>query len=67
MKFRENLKKLRKEQKLTQADLAEKLGYGYTAISKYESGRNEPSIKDLKRLAEIFKVSVDELIGVERK
>lgn len=39
------------------------LHYGYTAIANYESGRNEPSIRDLIRLADYFQVSVDYLIG----
>ena len=50
MQFKERLKSLRKQNKMTQADLAQVLNYGYTAISNYESGRNEPSISDLKKL-----------------
>lgn len=44
-----NIKMLRKQKQLTQKELADMLGYGYTAISNYENGRNEPSIKtDMK-------------------
>ena len=42
--FKDRLKMLRKEKKLTQVKLGEMLNYGYTAIANYESGRNQPSI-----------------------
>ena len=58
------LKALRKEKKLTQVKLGEMLNYGYTAIANYESGRNQPSISDLKKIASIFNVSMDYLLGV---
>jgi len=64
MEFKERLKSLRKERKLTQSALGNILNYGYTAISNYESGRNEPSIKDLKKIAEFFDVSLDYLLCV---
>ena len=67
MEFRERLKFLRENyhvngKKLTQTQLANILGYGYTAISNYESGRNEPSISDLKKIAQLFNVSLDYLL-----
>ena len=67
MEFRERLKFLRENyyvngKKLTQTQLANILGYGYTAISNYESGRNEPSINDLKKIADFFIVSLDYLL-----
>ncbi|MCJ7856149.1 helix-turn-helix domain-containing protein [Lachnospiraceae bacterium NSJ-143] len=67
MEFRERLKLLRENyyvngKKLTQTQLANILGYGYTAISNYESGRNEPSINDLKKIADFFNVSLDYLL-----
>ncbi|MCI1999575.1 MAG: helix-turn-helix domain-containing protein [Clostridia bacterium] len=63
MEFKDRLKKLRKENKMTQTELGKRLNYGYTAISNYETGRNEPGIKELIALADIFNVSVDYLIG----
>lgn len=63
--FAKNLRKYRKQKKISQAKLAEKLNYGYTAIGNYESGRNEPSFNDLIRLAEELDVTLDELVGVE--
>lgn len=64
MEFKDRLKELRKEKKLTQVKLGEMLSYGYTAIANYESGRNQPSIPDLKKIASIFNVSMDYLLGV---
>ena len=62
--FKDRLKMLRKEKKLTQVKLGEMLNYGYTAIANYESGRNQPAIADLKKIASIFDVSLDYLLGV---
>jgi len=64
MEFKERLRSLRKERKQTQGELGRILNYGYTAISNYESGRNEPSITDLKKIAEYFNVSLDYLLCV---
>lgn len=64
MEFKDRLKELRKEKKFTQVKLGEMLNYGYTAIANYESGRNQPSIPDLKKIASIFNVSMDYLLGV---
>ena len=51
MEFNEKLQKLRKEQNLTQEELAEKLFVSRTAISKWESGRGYPGIDSLKVIA----------------
>lgn len=63
--FAKNLRQYRKQKNYSQEKLAKELHYGYTAIANYESGRNEPSIDDLIRLARALSVTVDELIGVE--
>ena len=65
MEFNEKLQKLRKEQNLTQEELAEKLFVSRTAISKWESGRGYPSIDSLKVIAKYFHITIDELIGNE--
>lgn len=65
MTFDEKLKKLRKEQNLTQDDLAEKIFVTRTAISKWETGQGYPSIESLKLLAKLFNISIDELISDE--
>ena len=64
MEFKNRLRDLRTEKKILQNDLAKVLNYGCTAISNYESGRNEPSISDLKKIAEYFDVSMDYLLCV---
>ncbi len=61
--FKTRLRELRKEARMTQAQLAKNLSYGYTAIANYESGRNQPSIEGLIQLSNIFHVSVDYLLG----
>ena len=65
MEFNEKLQKLRKDQSLTQEELAEKLFVSRTAISKWESGRGYPSIDSLKVIAKYFHITIDELIGNE--
>ena len=64
--FAKNLRKFRKDKGYSQQKLAKILGYGYTAIANYESGRNEPSLDVLIVLAETLGVTVDELLGVEK-
>ena len=63
MEFSQKLKELRKERNLTQSELAHMLNYDNTIIADYEAGRNEPNIKNLIKIANIFDVSVDYLIG----
>ena len=63
--FAKNLKTIRKTNKKSQIELSRHLGYGNTAISNYESGRNEPSIDDLIKIADYFGVTVDYLVGIE--
>ncbi len=57
-----NLKFLRNEAGMTQADLAEKLNLQRTMISAYEDGRSEPKLSGLSIIADLFAVSVDELL-----
>lgn len=63
----ENLKKLRKEKKVTQTDLAQRLGVTQQAVGKWETGRSSPDPDTLMRLAEFFGVSTDTLLGREGK
>lgn len=66
-RFSERLRGLRLERKVTQRKLGKYLGFGATAIVNYESGRNEPAIDTLMKLAEYFGVSVGYLIGSEKE
>ena len=63
MKFNENLKYLRKEAKLTQEQLAEKLNVSRQAVTKWESGQSLPDIQNLKEMADMFGVTMDALVG----
>ncbi|SHE36065.1 Helix-turn-helix [Caldanaerobius fijiensis DSM 17918] len=61
--FCKTLKKLRKSHNMTQDELAEMLNLSRSAISLYETGRREPDYTVLTKLADIFDVSVDFLLG----
>ena len=56
----------RKEKKLTQAKLAEKIFVSEKTISKWENGKGIPDATSLSRLSELFEVSVNELLAGER-
>ena len=60
------ISELRKEYKLTQKELADKLGILDTSISKWERGINAPDISYLTELSKIFHVTVQELLNGER-
>lgn len=64
MNFNVRLKQLRQKHKLTQSELADILGLKPTAISNYESKRNEPSFDKLIALSKYFDVSCDYLLGI---
>lgn len=63
MEFNEKLQRLRKQENLTQEQLAEKLHVSRTAVSKWEGGKGYPSIDSLKAVSELFAVSIDELLS----
>lgn len=54
---------LRREQNMTQMELADKLGISFQAVSNWERGNTMPDISKLPELAEIFHVTTDELLG----
>ena len=56
---------LRKEKGMTQLELAEKMGVTDKAVSKWERDLSFPDINSIPKLAEIFEVSVDELMQVK--
>ena len=63
MEFHEKLQHMRKQQGLTQEELAQALYVSRTAVSKWESGRGYPSIDSLKAIAGFFSLTVDELLS----
>ena len=59
----ENMICIRKSKKLTQAQVAEYLKIDKTTYCKYETGKSEPDVKTLKKIAEYFGTTVEYLIG----
>lgn len=63
--FKYRLKKLRKERKITQSQLAEKFKFTDATINRYEKGVNEPTLETLVKIAKFFNVTTDYLLGFE--
>lgn len=64
--FGENLKEQRQKKNLTQEKLADYLGVSFQTISKWERGETYPDICTLPEIAGFFKISVDDLLGVNK-
>ena len=60
--FCKNLKKARKNKKLSQEEVANILNIARSNISKYENGNLEPTIQTLKELCQLYEVSADDLL-----
>lgn len=58
-----HLKKLREQKQLTQSELSKLLGISPSTIGMYEQGRREPDNETLKKIAVLFGVSTDYLLG----
>jgi len=54
---------LRKQLRMTQADLAEKLGVGVSTVAMWESGKRTPSFKLLNDLSDIFNKTIEFILG----
>lgn len=61
--FADELMKLRKENNLTQQQLADKLGLSRSTIGMYEKGQREPNFETLELIADFFNVRMERLIG----
>lgn len=61
--FAENLKILREENKMSQADLAKRLGVTQQCVSEWELNKTEPTLTYLCLLADIFNLSLDIICG----
>lgn len=59
----DKIKLYRENKKMTQNEIANILDVSPATVSKYESGALEPNIESLKRLAELFEISIDELLN----
>lgn len=65
--FKDNLIMLRKINHLSQEELADRLGVTRQTMSKYETGESVPDIDKCKELADVFCVSLDDLVNYESK
>ncbi len=63
VKLNENMRQLRKQLKLTQDQFAAKLEIKRSLVGAYEEGRAEPKLELLQKIAKVFSISVDDLIG----
>lgn len=65
--FKDNLIDLRKMNDMSQEELAEKLQISRQTVSKYETGESVPDIVKCKQIAEIFNVSLDDLVNYDKE
>jgi len=65
--FGELLRELRKDHGMTQADLAKELSFAPLTISAYERGRSVPDDATKVKIAQIFNISLDYLLGLIRE
>ncbi|MFE5321309.1 helix-turn-helix domain-containing protein [Paenibacillus sp. NPDC056579] len=63
MKYGHRIAKLRNDQRLTQEDLAGKVGITRSALSHYENNRREPDYETIQKFADFFQVTIDFLMG----
>lgn len=63
MKFYESLKTKRELFGYTQKQVAELIGIAPRSYQRYESGEREPNIATLIQIADLFKISLDDLVG----
>lgn len=58
-----NLREIRQKKGISAKELAAKMAVNVNTISRWETGAREPDIPTLKRLAEIYECSIDELVN----
>ncbi len=58
-----NLKQLRQQNNLTQEEVAKKINKSAVAYGYYEAGRNEPDLKTLTILANLYHTTIDNIVG----
>ena len=65
--FNENLKEARLKSGLYQKDLSENIGVAKSTYSLYESGKREPNVDTIKKIASALNVSADTLLGIDEE
>lgn len=66
MDIAKNLVNLRKEQKLTQEQMAEKLGMSKNGYAKIERGESRITVEHLQQIAQVFNIDIAELIKEDK-
>lgn len=62
--YGQKIAEMRKGKNLTQTELGAKLNVSAQAVSKWENNLSEPDIESIRKMCEIFEVSVDEFLGL---
>lgn len=65
--FNENLKEARLKSGLSQKDLSENIDVAKSTYSLYESGKREPNVDTIKKIASALNVSADTLLGIDEE
>ena len=63
--FREKLKKARKDTGFTQIEVCKELNIPQSTLANYETGRTQPDLETLAKLADFYEVSIDWLLGTK--
>ena len=62
------IKKIRKDNNLTQKELANKLNVTFQAVSKWETSKSTPDVDTLKRISDLYNIDINDLLsGVSTK
>lgn len=64
--FKDNLTELRKINNMSQEELASRIGVTRQTLSKYETGESVPDIEKCAAIAEIFSITIDDLVNYSR-
>ncbi|MDE6913371.1 MAG: helix-turn-helix domain-containing protein [Lachnospiraceae bacterium] len=63
--FRQKLKKARKDIGFTQVEVCKELNIPQSTLANYETGRTQPDLETLAKLADFYEVSIDWLLGTK--
>lgn len=64
MEINKKMRELRKDAKMTQQQVAQKLGIASTTYANYEQGTREPSLSVVSKLCKLYGISADYLLGI---
>ena len=67
MQYYERIKNFRKERGITQAEMAKKLETTQQQYSKYETGKQEMSVRQFIKICNVLDASSDEILGLKRR